>query len=242
MASQTTSLTIVYSTVYSGADQRKHQSSASLALVRGIHRWPVNSPHKWPVTRKMFPFDDVIMRQIPLEHLSMWLIREPNVVECMGVIFKVDICASPGCYVWRYNYVYSYLDLYPYGLYRHHNFPTIYVMLLFSRVTVGFCSKKLWVVIMTRVGWAPGVGTPSVKAVGRLPGTHWLQSRSIFLAATKQLYEWSFPSVRHTFFTMFPSSYHPEIFRSYYQWQMWCPCKRSTSEVKGQGHRGHGLT
>ena len=61
MASQITSLAIVYSTVYSGADQRKHQSSASLAFVRGIHRWPVNSPHKWPVTRKMCPFDDVIM-------------------------------------------------------------------------------------------------------------------------------------------------------------------------------------
>ena len=61
MASQVTSLTIVYSTIYSGADQRKHQSSASLAFVRGIHRGPVNSPHKWPVTRKMFPFDDVIM-------------------------------------------------------------------------------------------------------------------------------------------------------------------------------------
>ena len=61
MASQITSLTIVYSTVYSGADQRKHQSSASLAFVRGIHRWPVNSPHKWPVTRKMAPIDDVIM-------------------------------------------------------------------------------------------------------------------------------------------------------------------------------------
>ena len=62
IASQITSLTIVYSTVYSAdADQRKHQSSASLAFVRGIHRGPVNSPHKWPVTRKMFPFDDVIM-------------------------------------------------------------------------------------------------------------------------------------------------------------------------------------
>ena len=65
MASQITSLTIVYSIVYSGADQRKHQSPASLALVRGLHRWPVNSPHKWPVTRKIFPFDDVIM-QSPL--------------------------------------------------------------------------------------------------------------------------------------------------------------------------------
>ena len=61
IASQITSLSIVYSTVYLGADQSKHQSSASLAFVWGIHRGPVNSPHKWPVTRKMFPFDDVIM-------------------------------------------------------------------------------------------------------------------------------------------------------------------------------------
>ena len=61
MPSQITSLIIVYSTVYLGTDQRKHQSSASLAFVWGIHRGPVNSPHKWPVTRKMFPFDDVIM-------------------------------------------------------------------------------------------------------------------------------------------------------------------------------------
>ena len=61
MVSQITSLPIVYSTVYSGADQRKHQSSTSLAFVRGIHRWLVNSPHKRSVTRKMFPFDDVIM-------------------------------------------------------------------------------------------------------------------------------------------------------------------------------------
>ena len=61
MASQITSLTVVYSTVYSGGDQRKHQSSASLAFVRGIHRWPMNSPHIGPVTRKLFPFDDVII-------------------------------------------------------------------------------------------------------------------------------------------------------------------------------------
>ena len=61
VASQITSLTIVYSTDYSDADQRKHQSSASLAFVWGIHRGPVNSPHKWPVTGTMFPFDYVIM-------------------------------------------------------------------------------------------------------------------------------------------------------------------------------------
>ena len=62
MASQLTILTIGYSTVHSGTDQRKQQISASLVFVRGIHRWPVNSPHKGPVTRKMFPFDDVILK------------------------------------------------------------------------------------------------------------------------------------------------------------------------------------
>ena len=61
IAFQITSLTIVFSAVYSDADQRNHQSSESLAFVRGIHRGPVNSPHKWLVTRRMFPFDDVIM-------------------------------------------------------------------------------------------------------------------------------------------------------------------------------------
>ena len=61
MASQITSLTIVYSTIYSGADQRKRQSSASLAFVRGIHRWPVNYPNKGRVTQKLYPFNDAIM-------------------------------------------------------------------------------------------------------------------------------------------------------------------------------------
>ena len=64
MASEITSLTIVYSTVCSGPDQRKQQSSMSLAFVRGIHLWLVNSPHKWPVTWKMFPIDDVIMEAL----------------------------------------------------------------------------------------------------------------------------------------------------------------------------------
>ena len=75
MASQIASLTIVYSIVYSRADQRIHQSSASLAFVRGIHQWPVNSPHKWPVTRKMFPFNDVIMLS------STWTGR-PQITRC----------------------------------------------------------------------------------------------------------------------------------------------------------------
>ena len=55
LASQITSLTIVYSTVYSDEDQRN---------IKALRHWPLCgefTPHKWPVTRKMFPFDDVIM-------------------------------------------------------------------------------------------------------------------------------------------------------------------------------------
>ena len=91
IASQITSLTVVYSTVYSDVDQRKHQSSASLAFVWGIHRDPVNSPHKGPFTRKMFPFDDVIMNTwVPGLHCKLcmhtsleiglfWVCRCPNI-------------------------------------------------------------------------------------------------------------------------------------------------------------------
>ena len=63
MASQITSVSFVCLTVCSSAD-KKHQSSASLAFMKGIHRWTVDSPHKRPVTRKMFPFDDVIMNPV----------------------------------------------------------------------------------------------------------------------------------------------------------------------------------
>ena len=68
MVSQITSISNVYRSVCSDADQRKHQSPRSLAFVRGIHRWPVNSPHERPVTRKIFPFDDVIMEPDSIPH------------------------------------------------------------------------------------------------------------------------------------------------------------------------------
>ena len=61
MASQITRVSIVYLTVCSGPDQRKHQSSVSLTFVRGIHWWPVNLPTQMPVMWKVFPFDDVIL-------------------------------------------------------------------------------------------------------------------------------------------------------------------------------------
>ena len=78
IASQITSFAIVNTTVYSDADQRKHQSSASLVFVSGIYRGPVNSPHKWPVTRKKFPTHDVIMVNDglsipPLKFFGAWI-------------------------------------------------------------------------------------------------------------------------------------------------------------------------
>ena len=85
---QITSLTVVYSTVYSDADQRKHQSSTSLAFVRGIHRGPVNSPNKWPVTRKMFPLDDVTMIQkIHTNHWYVGRYREDRNMLMNGYVF-----------------------------------------------------------------------------------------------------------------------------------------------------------
>ena len=83
MASQITNIAIVYSTVNPGAAQRNHQSSASLAFVWGIHRWPVNSPHKWPVTQKMFPFDGVIMI------MEIWIHKSGGHAQC--VFFSIEI-------------------------------------------------------------------------------------------------------------------------------------------------------
>ena len=117
--SQITSLTIVYSIVYSDADQRKHQSFASLAFVRGIHRGPVNSAHKGPVTRKMFPFDDVIMKYaaghgrppccLDCEHKVIWIIfiiHDSEVTMFSLCIFGVFllVCHDPWCQGWWDQY------------------------------------------------------------------------------------------------------------------------------------------
>ena len=84
LASQITSLTVVYSIVCSGVNQRKHQSSASLAFVWEIHRGPVNFPHKWPVTRKMFPFDDVIM------WLGLYPMKYAHVCAVLGLVWPCN--------------------------------------------------------------------------------------------------------------------------------------------------------
>ena len=87
LASQITSLAVVYSIVYSGVNQRKHQSSASLALVREIHRRPVNFPHKWPVTRKMFPFDDAIMAWLLL---VTKMHKASKIIHCLNQCCLID--------------------------------------------------------------------------------------------------------------------------------------------------------
>ena len=97
MASQITSLTFVYSTVYSGADQRKHQGSASLVFVWGTHRGPVNSPHKWPVTRKIFPFHDVIMLTVAPLMFGKGYVLSPTQHFIMDIITHLlNLCSQKG--------------------------------------------------------------------------------------------------------------------------------------------------
>ena len=105
IASQIASLAIVYSTIYSGSDQRKHQSSASLAFVWGIHLSPVNSPHKWPVTRKMLTFDDVTMALwLPRAHEATW--RTGGIPQLLCATFWRKIQPSITfftCAIWYQN-------------------------------------------------------------------------------------------------------------------------------------------
>ena len=91
MASQIPRVSIVYSTICSGADKRKHQSSALLAFVRGIHRWLMNFLHKGPVTQKMFPIYDVMM----LFHLpSAVTINMPRFCSLLNYHYKSMLAAS----------------------------------------------------------------------------------------------------------------------------------------------------
>ena len=121
MASRITSLVIVYSTVYSGTNQRTHQSSASLAFVRGIHRGSVNSSHKWPVKRKFFPFHDVIINISGIrlnfkesQYLRLELVRP--FIWCLIYCFLtqtflyncIQISKAFKCQQYEYEYKYKY--------------------------------------------------------------------------------------------------------------------------------------
>ena len=83
MASQITSLAIVYSPVCSGTDKKKKKKLRVTGLCEGNSPGPVNSPHKRPVTRKMFPFDDVIIMVNGNEHHVQYQTRVSGVYFCM---------------------------------------------------------------------------------------------------------------------------------------------------------------
>ena len=118
MASQITSLTIVYSTVYSVTDQRKYQSSALLAFGRGIHRWPVNSPHKGPVTRKISPFDGVII---------IYLVF-PGI---LYMVFNVKQTKS----------LHPFLPVFQLFIWQHK---AIFVQWVMVNDQLGFCTNATW--------------------------------------------------------------------------------------------------
>ena len=116
MASQITGVLIVCLNVCSVADQRKHQSSMSLAFVRGIHWWQVNSPHKGPVTWKMFPFDDVIMEWKSSDEMGLSTLRQPN-------LRKVDL-SYRGRQKWKPFNRYPFFDQgYPSISYWYYGYP-----------------------------------------------------------------------------------------------------------------------
>ena len=106
VAAHITSLAIVYPTVYSDTDQRKHQSSVSVAFVRGILRWPVNSSYKGPVTRKMFAFDDVIMIRCKicwLPHISQLTRLQNLMFKPWKLLHSLDYCDSAHGHMKQYR-------------------------------------------------------------------------------------------------------------------------------------------
>ena len=95
MASQVTGGSIVCSTVRAGTDQRKHESSVSLAFVKGIHRWLVASHKKGPVKRKMFSFwwchHEFRWYRLCDESYAMW-----NRTSCFVLLLMASFGTSPG--------------------------------------------------------------------------------------------------------------------------------------------------
>ena len=94
MASQITGVSIVCSIVCSDADQRKHQSSTSLAFVMGILQWPMDSPHKKPVAQKMFLFVDVIMKMITKIGVVFWVVVSQYRIICSKRILYSNLTKS----------------------------------------------------------------------------------------------------------------------------------------------------
>ena len=148
MASQIPSLTVVYLTVNTSTDQRKHQSSASLAFVRGIHRGPVNFPHKGPVTRKMFPFDDVIMHKGPVIRKE-FLCHDVIMLRCTLMFETFDISINIMLSLNKYWHI-------------TYNPWWIFNEILFQHVSHGSFE---WKPVPTRCGLRAGPSVVNIKSV-----------------------------------------------------------------------------
>ena len=144
MALRITGVSIVHSTVCSGADQRKHQSSASLAFVRGIHRWPVNSPHKGPVTRKIFPLDDAITDDAEEVSISwrhrvcpacrtyeiatrFWVVVICPIIKCLTVLEFSFILFDLCLFVTIFNFILNYRLIVTFWIFTYHR---IWILLI----------------------------------------------------------------------------------------------------------------
>ena len=218
---------------------------------------PVNSPHKGPVTRKMFPFDDVIMhiQWNPSGKARDVSLKLQNLAHSMYHSLQI-MCILPlmtGNFFWKATILGGLLRGVPLYVITVRDWKWIWYQLLWFHKLLNHSLASMVgsgisnYILQTTTGC--DYLFQLIFASKRGPWhSHSLHMRH-FLAATKQLYEWFSPSVRpsvclsvcHTFFTMFPSSYRIIMKFSgliIYQWQKWCPCKRSRPEVKGQCHRG----
>ena len=157
MVSQITCVLIACSIVCSGADQRKHQSSMSLAFVRAIHWWPVNVPHKGPVTWKIFPFDDNIImisqsnKQYFIPWLSSSLGKQSNLKlfsKCLLFTYHYDICVSFKSAKQIRNKYHLFIDLIYFwqsriDLYRYWIRSETFVLSLWLKMHCRMFSKRL---------------------------------------------------------------------------------------------------
>ena len=172
IASQITSLTIVYSIVYSDADKGNHQSSASLAFVRVIHRGPVNSPHKWTVTRKMFPFDDVIMQiHWLMRHHTQRLMSYIHIFTIFRFIIVIADGISPSRSHYRPSHLwYIYILYYILHIIRNQRFQKKSVIFSWSQLVHLLASA----VFVFKVEKGKSFFVPAIKSIGPIarPGEH----------------------------------------------------------------------